>query len=1222
MKKEEREVEIHHETLWIGIFKPLLKDNSGNPLEYCVMETAYSMETTGDNWVELKPEVPTAGDAGITDRNAVGYVPPTYSLDGKGAVDNQSEVITFADSNTAEVVVSNVYTTCLTVTKEWEKGVDTAAISDVTVQLYQDGVEVSGAVADLTDANPSYTFEGLETGHNYSAKEVASPPNYTSTTSGVTGEDGFFKKDDQTYRGYYQTITNTYNLTKVTVKKVWSDGADAHASESITIKMKNEFNDGDVQEDTLDLSASNNWEGTFENVKTGGRITVEEVSPPSGYIIDYGVLEGDGQSGYTQTITNYKDTREFKVTKVWDNDEDPNDNNKPGPDTEVSVKLYWRVAGSGADWVPYNGRNNGTDAPQDYTKDQKFISKDGYEFTNLEYYAGGLDNQGNRLCYEYYARETAPLTGNYLVTEELGDRDNLGIAGSETITNTFAPKTGLIKISKIWSGDAAANAVRPQRIRVQGFYRVKGSNDEWQAFIKPEEGVVELSDANHWMAALKPYYEDSNKKTLEYCVMETAYSMETTGDNWVDLKPSNPGDEATDPRNAPGYGAPTYSLNGEDPTDKQSGIISFTESENMVEIKVSNTYTTCFTVTKVWEKGVDSLPTQDVRVQLYQDDKVVPGAEVTLTADKLSHTFEGLEIGHDYSAEEVTVPPNYSATTSDVTGEDGFFEKDGQTYRGYYQTITNTYQPTTFTVEKIWSDGPDGHDPITVKLTNRFSDGRPDYEKVEELSEANGWKYTFTNLEVGGKLSIEEVSPPSDYTVVYGNVQGDAENGFSQTITNYNDMRSFKVNKVWDNKDDGALDKPGPNTEVSVQLYWRVAGSGAEWTKYNGRNNGTENRENYTEPVSFISRDGFSFSDLEVYAGNVNRQGTPLYYEYHARETAPFIDNYIVTETVDSVDDLGIAEAETITNTFAPRTGLIRVFKVWSGDTEASGVRPQKIRVQGFYRVKDSNDKWQTFIKPEEGVVELSAANRWMAALKPYYENDQNEPLEYCVMETAYSMDGTNWADLKPNVPTTGEAGDEDRNAPGYAAPTYSLEGGDPTDKQSGVISFTPAGNMVEVKVSNAYTTTFTVTKEWQYPADQFKDKDLSVTVQLQADGKDVPEKTRVLTKAAPSYIFDNLETGPVYTVREVEVPQGFDVSYSAVEGEDGYSDISIGHTRGYYQKVLNAYREEPVPPTDKENPKAGDNTPLLPYVLMALVAAAGVSAIVVLRRREKRKSL
>lgn len=93
-------------------------------------------------------------------------------------------------------------------------------------------------------------------------------------------------------------------------------------------------------------------------------------------------------------------------------------------------------------------------------------------------------------------------------------------------------------------------------------------------------------------------------------MVETAYSMD--GNTWVALAPGHPSPwsglppPAGTPQNVPGYQAPTYSLDGGAAQPVQSADIHFTDADPMVSIDLSNTYTTCLTVTKVWQNGTNT----------------------------------------------------------------------------------------------------------------------------------------------------------------------------------------------------------------------------------------------------------------------------------------------------------------------------------------------------------------------------------------------------------------------------------------------------------------------------------------------------------------------------------------------------------------------------------------------------------------------------------------
>lgn len=203
----------------------------------------------------------------------------------------------------------------------------------------------------------------------------------------------------------------------------------------------------------------------------------------------------------------YNLTREFRVTKIWDNAGDPSGGLKPTDNTFITVQLQWRVAGSGAAWANYTGVNDGNAGTEDYHSTVTFRSGDGRTFQNLEFYAGGQD-PSNPLCYEYRVVETAPTYNNYLVSSTFGDVDGFGVAGSQEITNLFEPERGQITIHKLWEDDAAASGVRPAKIRVQAFYRVEYSGADWEEFLNPSEGIIELSQDTGWTGILQPFREN------------------------------------------------------------------------------------------------------------------------------------------------------------------------------------------------------------------------------------------------------------------------------------------------------------------------------------------------------------------------------------------------------------------------------------------------------------------------------------------------------------------------------------------------------------------------------------------------------------------------------------------------------------------------------------------------------------------------------------------
>lgn len=187
---------------------------------------------------------------------------------------------------------------------------------------------------------------------------------------------------------------------------------------------------------------------------------------------------------------------------------------------------------------------------------------------------------------------------------------------------------------------------------------------------------------------------------------------------------------------------------------------------------ITNTHTptpdTELTVIKVWDDAndKDGLRPGSIDVQLYQDG-VAYGKSVTLSEEnQWKHTWTELPGGdHIYTVTEVKVPDGY---TADITGN------------GTVITITNTHtvpNTTGLTVNKVWDDDADadGIRPSSVDV-QLLADGT--VIDTVTLSEANSWRHTWSNLEVGPDYSVEEVNVPDGYEDSVTNA------GMVWTITN------------------------------------------------------------------------------------------------------------------------------------------------------------------------------------------------------------------------------------------------------------------------------------------------------------------------------------------------------------------------------------------------------------------------------------------------------
>ena len=226
---------------------------------------------------------------------------------------------------------------------------------------------------------------------------------------------------------------------------------------------------------------------------------------------------------------------------------------------------------------------------------------------------------------------------------------------------------------------------------------------------------------------------------------------------------------------------------------------------------------TKISVKKVWNDAdnADGIRPESIKVQLYKNGntKVYDAVELS-EKNNWSYTWEGLptmENNEDiiYAVDEVEIPAGYE---KEVTNKETKF------------IITNTHVPdvTKISVEKVWDDNndQDGIRPTTIKV-QLYADGKASGSPVE-LSENNGWKYTWKDLDKqkdGEDIvyTVDEIEIPDGYTKTVTN------KGVAFTITNTHKpgTTEVKVTKVWKDSNDKYQKRPG---SIEVQLYKSVAG--------------------------------------------------------------------------------------------------------------------------------------------------------------------------------------------------------------------------------------------------------------------------------------------------------------------------------------------------------------------------------------------------------------
>ena len=158
---------------------------------------------------------------------------------------------------------------------------------------------------------------------------------------------------------------------------------------------------------------------------------------------------------------------------------------------------------------------------------------------------------------------------------------------------------------------------------------------------------------------------------------------------------------------------------------------------------------------------------------------------------------------------------NYYVTETlpDGTPLKGYAAVDDKLFVDHFGFVglDNTYQYTTYTVNKQWDNNSGTGNPAsaTVHLQESIDGGKTFFDYTGDgtatLTEKGGWSYQWTNLPSyiytsGSPVPVVYQTYEDrldDYTTSYGTVNGNAENGYSQTITNTSKYTTFKVSKIW-----------------------------------------------------------------------------------------------------------------------------------------------------------------------------------------------------------------------------------------------------------------------------------------------------------------------------------------------------------------------------------------------------------------------------------------
>ena len=472
--------------------------------------------------------------------------------------------------------------------------------------------------------------------------------------------------------------------------------------------------------------------------------------------------------------------------------------------------------------------------------------------------------------------------------------------------------------------------------------------------------------------------------------------------------------------------------------------------------------------------------------------------------------------------------------------------------------FTNKYTPakTQIPVKKVWNDADnqDGKRPasITVKL---LADGT-DTGKTLELSEANGWAGSFTDLDADkGGTSIDykvvEVSSVAGYT---SEISGDAATGFTITNKYTPETIDIKATKNWDdaNNQDGKRPKSitvnlladgekvaskevkaaadGTWSTVFTKLPKFKAGKVIKYSlteevvsEYTSEINDFNITNKYTPKM-------IDYQVTKTWNDNNNQDGKrPDHITVHLMKTVggvtTEVEKYDIKvaeadpangnvwkhtftnlpkyeagqEIVYSVKEDAVAGYETsikgqeITNTHDPETIVISGKKVWEDANNQDGKRTATVKVQ-ILKGKEIVDE-----------IETSEEKGWAFESKPLPKYENGQEIKYEVKETT-KIEG--YTTINPKEPS--------------ADGKYTI-----TNKR------TPE------KVN------LTGQKTWNDANNQDNIRPTEIKVRLLADGKDTGKVATASETTDWKYSFKDLDRYKagkeiVYSVEEVDVAKGY----------------------------------------------------------------------------------
>lgn len=564
------------------------------------------------------------------------------------------------------------------------------------------------------------------------------------------------------------------------------------------------------------------------------------------------------------------------------------------------------------------------------------------------------------------------------------------------------------------------------------------------------------------------------------------------------------------------------------------------------------------TVKKVWSDNNNNANTRptSIQVRLIADGEATDKVATLNAANNWTYEWTNLDEKKDgtaisYTAEETSVPTGYTAS----------YSTSGDTI-----TITNTYTPSTPTVDKvtqtvkkIWNDsnnndkvrpasirvqlyanGKASGDPITLTNANKSTDDNTwtyTWQNLDKTNNAGSILYTVKELveRDGQWVAVEDNSQyDSNYTASY-----DSTSEGLTTITNTHtpstpsptsETVSKTVKKVWNDNDNQAGKRP---SSVTVQLY--------------------ADGQAYGSPVTLTSGDTWEYT----WTG-LAEKSNGVSIKYTVKELV-VPNGYEASYSDDTF---------TITNTYTPSTPSPTpetvsktVKKVWDDNDNKADKRPSSVTVQLYANGQAYGDS-----------VTLSSGSTWEYTWNNLPKYSNGAAVNYAVQETSVS------------------AGYEAK----YSDDTFTIT-------NTYINSETPG------------KTTKTVKKVWKDDSDKAGKRPASIKVQLYAGTEKYGNEITLSAKNNWQYTWKNLPKADsdgneiTYHVSETTLITGYTVSYS---------DDSFTITNTYSNNNSHKTKHHNSNNNGGNNIDTGDNSSMMMWSLLGITSLLALIVIVALRRR------